>query len=168
MKNRRFTAFALAVALTMSAGAAMADMKIALGGGWNGKTVPKGQQCTIFQGKGSTPPMKVTGLPKGTAWVYVEYNDRDYAPLSKNGGHGIIAYPAKGTSADLYSVPGLAGKLPGKAQVISAARGKGEYKSDGYMPPCSGGNGHQYFADVKAISADGKLLEKTRVQIGRY
>jgi hypothetical protein len=52
--------------------------------------------------------------------------------------------------------------------VISAARGTGKYASKGYMPPCSGGRGNRYFAIVKAISSGGKVLEKQRVEIGRY
>lgn len=161
--------FSLACALVLiGASAAMAEMSVKLEGGWNGKAVPKGQNCTLFGGKGATPPMKVTGLPAGTAWVYVEYNDKDYRPLSKNGGHGVIGYPANGNAVDLYSVPGLVGKLPGKARVVSAARGTGDYASNGYMPPCSGGAGNRYFAVIKAISSDGKVLEKQQVNIGRY
>ncbi|MCG7492644.1 hypothetical protein [Thalassobius sp. Cn5-15] len=160
--------FTTLCALTLTAGAAAADMSITLGGGWDGKKVPAGQQCTLFGGKGKTPPMAVSGLPTGTTWVIVEYNDRDYRPLSKDGGHGVIGYPVKGSNADLYAVPGLVGKLPGKAKVISAARGTGKYKSEGYMPPCSGGKRNRYFAIVKAVSADGKVLEKKRVNIGRY
>lgn len=112
--------------------------------------------------------MKANGLPKGTVWVYVEYNDKDYAPLSTKGGHGIIGYPVSGSSVELYSVPGLKASLPGKAKVIKKARGTGKYASGGYMPPCSGGKGNRYFADVKAINSKGKVLEKKRVQIGRY
>lgn len=156
------------VCLMLAAGAAHAEMSVQLGGGWDGKRVPKGQQCTLFGGKGATPPMQVSNLPSGTAWVYVEFNDRDYRALSKNGGHGVVGYPVKGSSADLYSVPGLAGKLPGKARVISAARGTGEYASKGYLPPCSGGKGNRYFAVVKAISSAGSVLEKQRIDIGRY
>jgi hypothetical protein len=158
----------LCAAFMLTAGAAHADMSIKLGGGWDGKRVPTGQHCTLFGGKGSTPPMQVNSLPSGTSWVYVEYNDRDYRPLSKNGGHGVIGYPVKGSSADIYSIPGLAGKLPGGAKVISAARGTGKYASNGYMPPCSGGKGNRYFAIVKAISSAGKVIEKQRVEIGRY
>ena len=156
------------VGLMLTASIAHADMAIKLGGGWDGKRVPKGQHCTLFGGKGSTPPMQIDNLPSGTSWVYVEYNDRDYRPLSKNGGHGVIGYPVKGSSADIYSVPGLVGTVPGKAKVISASRGTGKYASDGYMPPCSGGNNHRYFAVLKAISAAGKVLEKQTVNIGRY
>jgi len=162
------TTIALCTGLIFAAGTACADMSIALGGGWDGKSVPKGQQCTLFGGKGSTPPMTVSNLPGGTAWVYVAYNDRDYQPLSKNGGHGVIGYPVSGASADLYSVPGLKGKLPGKAKVVSAARATGKYASKGYLPPCSGGKGNRYFAVVRAVSSAGKVLEEQRVEIGRY
>lgn len=158
----------LSAALFLAAGTAQAEMSIKMGGGWDGKRVPKGQHCTLFGGKGATPPMAVSNLPKGTAWVYVEYNDRDYKPLSRNGGHGIIGYPVKGSTADLYSVPGLVDKLPGKAKVIAAARGTGQYASKGYMPPCSGGRNNRYFAIVKAISSAGKVLEDQRIEIGRY
>jgi hypothetical protein len=112
--------------------------------------------------------MKISNLPSGASWVFVKYNDRDYRPLSRNGGHGVISYPVKGSSANIYSVPGLIGKLPGKAKVISAARGTRKYASKGYMPPCSGGGGNRYFAIVKAISSGGKVLEKQRVEIGWY
>ena len=154
--------------LVFAASAAQADMSIQFGGGWDGKSIPAGQQCTLFGGAGSTPPMKVSNLPSGTSWIYVEYNDQDYSPLSRKGGHGIIGYPVSGSSADLYSVPGLKGKLPGKARIISPAKSTGKYASDGYLPPCSGGKGHRYFANVRAISSDGKLLEEKRVDIGRY
>lgn len=161
--------FILACGLaTVFASSSMADMSITLENGWNGKTVPKGQHCALFGGKGATPPMKVTGLPSDTAWIYVEYNDQDYRPLSKNGGHGVIGYPVSGSSLELYSVPGLVDTLPGKARVISAARGTGDYASKGYMPPCSGGKGNRYFAIVKAISSGGKVLEQQKVEIGRY
>jgi len=155
-------------ALLLTAGMAHADMSIKLGGGWDGKTVPEGQQCTLFDGNGSTPPMEISSLPSGTAWVHVEFNDRDYPPLSENGGHGVIGYPVEGSSADIYSVPGLAGELPGDAKVISPAKGTGEYASDGYMPPCSGGKGNNYFAVVKAISSSGDVIEEQVVEMGQY
>ncbi|MDV4145997.1 hypothetical protein [Shimia sp. FJ5] len=167
MRMVKTMGIAASVVLLM-AGTAMADMSVKLKGGWDGKKVPAGQQCTLFGGKGKTPPMAVSGLPSGTVWVYVEFNDRDYGPLSRNGGHGVIGYPAKGSSADLYAVPGLKGSLPGSARVISKARSSGKYKSSGYLPPCSGGRGNRYEAVVKAVAADGKVLEKVRVPIGRY
>ena len=155
--------FTLACAST-----AMAEMSVKLGGGWDGKKVPAGQHCGLHGGNGSTPPMKVTNLPKGTAWVYVEYNDRDYQPLSYKGGHGVVGYPVTGSSANLYSVQGMKPKLKGKAKVISKARSTGQYASQGYLPQCSGGRNNRYFAVVKALDFGGKVLEKTNVEIGRY
>lgn len=164
---KTYTAIGLA-ALLFPAAAFAADFSVKLSGGWNGKKVPAGQHCKLFGGNGKTPPMKVSGLPKGTQWLYVEYNDRSYAPLSKNGGHGIIGYPVKGASASLPAVPGMTKSLPGGAKVVKRARSSGKYASAGYLPPCSGGRGNQYFADVKAIDAGGKLLGQARVELGRY
>ena len=161
-------AFIAGLVTLACASIAMAEMSVKLGGGWDGKKVPAGQQCSLHGGKGSTPPMKVTNLPKATAWVYVEYNDRDYQPLSYKGGHGVIGYPVKAGSADLYAVAGMTAKLKGNAKVISKARATGQYVSQGYLPPCSGGRNNRYFAVVKAVDASGKVLEKTNVEIGRY
>ncbi|UYV38538.1 hypothetical protein N4R57_05575 [Rhodobacteraceae bacterium D3-12] len=154
--------------LLAGAGMAAADMSVSLQGGWTGKAVPKGQQCTLHGGKGATPPMKVTGLPAGTAAILVEYDDKSYSPLSRNGGHGSLIYPAKGSSATLPSVPGLTNKLPHGVKVHKKARGTGKYASKGYLPPCSGGKGNKYTATLKAIGANGKTLEKKTITIGRY
>ena len=143
-------------------------MTVALQAPWDGKKVPSGQQCNLFGGKGATPPMVVSGLPKGTVWVAVAYNDRDFGPLSRNGGHGTIGFPVKGATAKLPAVPGMTDKLPGGAKVLAKAKSTGEYSSTGYLPPCSGGRGHRYMADVLALGADGKTLEKVTIEIGRY
>lgn len=168
MKSLILPALLATAASLATAPAALAELSVKLAGGWDGKRVPAGQHCPLFGGKGATPPMQVSGLPQGTAWVYVEFNDRSYKPLSRDGGHGVIGYPVKGASANLHSVPGLAGKLPGQAKVIKPARGTGKYKSSGYLPPCSGGKGNAYFAVVKAISAKGQVLDRGQVELGRY
>lgn len=90
-----------------------AEFSVELLSPWNGKKVPAGQECKIDGGNGSTPPMKLSGLPSGTAWVLIEYNDLSYQLLSKNGGHGSIGYPISGTSATLPAVPGMTSNLPG-------------------------------------------------------
>ena len=36
------------------------------------------------------------------------------------------------------------------------------------QPPCSGGRGNRYFAVVKAVDADGKVLAKAKIRLGRY
>ena len=59
-------------------------------------------------------------------------------------------------------------KLKGGAEVIKKARSTGKYSSQGYLPPCSGGRNSRYFAVIKAIDLNGKVLEKIKVNIGRY
>lgn len=158
----RQTALALlATALPLTAEAAMT---VKLGAPWDGKTVPRGQQCSMHGGKGTTPPMAVAGLPKGTAGIVVYYNDLNSPPLSKNGGHGILSFPAKGASATLPAVPGGTKSMPAGVTLVKGAR----ELSSGYLPPCSGGRGHRYVADVVAVGADGKALETLRVDLGRY
>jgi len=146
----------------------VSSLDVALLGGWDGVTVPAGQQCSLHGGSGSTPPMQVSGIPDGTAEIVVQYNDRDYAPLARNGGHGTIAFPVTGSTATLPSVPGMTSELGGAARLVSAARSTGQYASSGYLPPCSGGRGNVYEAVVTAVSADNTLLATQTVRIGRY
>lgn len=154
--------------LIAGTGFAQAKMSVQLLSPWDGKRVPAGQNCTLDGGQGSTPPMKLSGLPKGTVTIIVEYNDKSYAPLSSGGGHGVIGYPVRGNSANLPAVLGLSAKLPGGVQVVKPARSTGRYASKGYLPPCSGGRGNNYSATIKAVSATGKLLEKITIGIGKY
>lgn len=159
----------LAALLACVAGAASADMSVQLRGGWNGQSIPDGQQCRLFGGNGSTPPMRVTGIPAGTVWIVAYYNDRSYAPLSSNGGHGTIAYPVSGSSADLPALPGMTANLSHGAQVVAAARSTGQYASPGYLPPCSGGRNNRYTVDLRAVSSGGQVLDQIRnFDIGRY
>ena len=158
-------AAAVALALTVPAAA---EMSVALKAPWDGQKVPTGQQCVLFGGKGATPPMMIKGLPAGTAAVVVEFNDKSYPPLSTNGGHGAIGFKVSGKTANLPAVPGMTNKVPKGSYVVHAARSSGEYASKGYLPPCSGGRGNRYEAVVKALGADGKLLEKVSISIGRY
>jgi len=157
-----------ALVLCLLPAAALAEMTVTLGAPWDGKRVPKGQQCPKFGGAGATPPMTVTGLPAGTAMVVLSFNDKNYPPLSRNGGHGQIGFPVKGSSADLPAVPGMTKRLPGGARVLAPAKSTGAYASPGYLPPCSGGRGNRYVVDVIAVDAAGKPLEKQTVDIGRY
>lgn len=157
----------LALAAVVPA-SAQAKMTVALGAPWDGKRVPGGQQCQLHGGKGATPPMTVTGLPRGTVSVVVAFNDLSFGPLSRNGGHGTIGFPVRGAAANLPAVPGMTARLPGNAVVVAKALSTGQYASPGYLPPCSGGQNNRYVADVSAVGADGKVLETLRVDIGRY
>lgn len=155
------------VAFICSAAAAQAGMNVQLLSPWNGKRIPAGQQCSVQGGQAATPPMQISGLPAGTSMVVAEFNDRSYAPLSRKGGHGVIGWPVKGSSAKLAPVPEGAGKGPGGAVVVKDTRGTlGNGK--GYLAPCSGGRGNSYEAIVKAVSGEGEVLEQVRVKLGRY
>jgi len=165
---RKTLIFAVFLSLT-SAPAALAAMTVALGAPWDGVTVPAGQQCKLDRGgKGATPPMTVSGLPAGTAQVVVAFNDRDYPPLSKQGGHGTIGFAVSGPKAVLPPVPGHTKKMPAGAMVVARAKSTGSYASAGYLPPCSGGKKHRYFAIVSAVDAAGKTLEQVTVELGKY
>lgn len=157
-----------ALFLTMVTPAFAAGMTVKLLAPWDGKKVPAGQQCKLDGGKGATPPMQIAGLPKGTVMVVVAFNDKSYPPLASNGGHGTIGFAVKGSSAKLPAVPGMTKSLGKGAVVVKKARSTGSYASVGYLPPCSGGRGNRYSADVMAQDAAGKVLEKVTVEIGRY
>jgi len=159
----------LATFLVLAAGAASAQgFGASLAPPWDGISVPDGQQCRLFGGDGATPEISVQGLPGGTAMLRVEFNDKSYAPLSENGGHGVIGFTVSGNAAVLPSVPGMTAELPAGAEVLAAARSGGDYASPGYLPPCSGGRGNRYMADVIALDASGTELGRVPVELGRY
>ena len=141
---------------------------------WNGFQIPAGQQCSKFGGKGATPPLRVGNIPTGANAIIVEFNDRDYQPLSDDGGHGKIGFRIKpgAKSAVLPAVPGETDDMPKGAFLEERNRATGSYATGGYLPPCSGGNGHVYFADIKAVNKvegeDPKVLAETRFLLGRY
>lgn len=159
-----------------SASAQAADLKVSFAdSAWDGKKVPKGQQCTKFRGKGATPALKVEGIPADANAIIVEFNDRSYQPLSYDGGHGRIGFWIKEgqSTAMLTSVPGETKDMPEGAFLEKRNRATGEYARPGYLPPCSGGRGNKYVAEVKAVQKiEGKkkpkVLAKAKIQLGKY
>ena len=135
---------------------------------WDGKTIPKGQHCSKFGGSGSTPALVVTGAPDGTVEIVVAYNDRNFQPLSYNGGHGKIGYKAGPGTTAIPALPGETARLPEGARIVAKNRATGSYARAGYLPPCSGGRRNLYFADVMALDAEGDVLAKGRIVLGRY
>ena len=80
---------------------------------WNGKRIPDGQHCEKFGGKGATPALKVSGIPKGTGAIRVEINDASYRPLSYDGGHGVVGFKYSGNGeVVLPPVAGGTNKTP--------------------------------------------------------
>lgn len=156
-------------AVLLAAPVSAARMKVELADPWDGRRVPAGQQCRLFGGDGATPPMWVWNLPEGTVWIVAEFNDRSYKPLSEDGGHGKIAWPAKWPATYLYPVPGMTGLPKWGAFVVEPAKPIGAYASPGYLPPCSGGQKHSYSVDIIAVDADGNELDARRnISIGKY
>ena len=175
--NKAGIAASLAVAFALVAGAPAkaAELTVDMADpAWNGFQIPAGQQCSKFGGKGATPPLRIGNIPAGANAIIVEFNDRDFQPLSDDGGHGKIGFwIAKGAkSADLPAVPGETDDMPKGAFLEERNRATGSYATGGYLPPCSGGNGHVYFADIKAVNKvegeDTKVLAETRFLLGRY
>jgi len=159
----------LSLAFILAAGTTAAQsFSASLTAPWDGITVPEGQQCQLFGGNGATPEITLHGLPAGTASVRVEFNDKSYAPLADSGGHGVIGFTVSGPDAVLPSVPGMTANMPANARVLAAARSGGQYASPGYLPPCSGGRGNRYMADVIAQDASGAELATVALEIGKY
>ena len=162
---------ALVMSLAMVAGPAFAA-KLQVGfadSSWTGKKIPKGQHCKKFGGNGSTPELKVSGIPEGTTAIFVEFNDASYQPLSNRGGHGIVGFEYTGGGESvLPPVPGGTEETPAGTWIEKKNRATGAWTSSGYLPPCSGGRGNRYFAVVKAVDADKKVLAKAKIKLGRY
>jgi hypothetical protein len=163
------------VLVPMSASAA--DLEVAFADpNWTGKRIPKGQHCMKFGGNGETPPLIVSGIPAGANAIVVEFNDKSYRPLSYDGGHGKVGFliPDGAIEATLIAVPGGTKALPEGTWLVEKNRAGGDWKSEGYLPPCSGGKGNKYTADVIAVIIDPasmKVLEEladTRIKLGKY
>jgi len=136
---------------------------------WTGKLVPEDQVCQRFEGKGSTPPMHVSGIPAGAEMIVVEFNDESYDPMDR-GGHGIVGFAvsAGAAEADLPAVPGESDDLPAGVTTVKAHRGSGWSGTGGaYLPPCSGWNGNKYTAKLKAMGG-GKILAEGFIKLGKF
>lgn len=140
---------------------------------WDGKSVPSGQECSRYGGHGATPALVVSNIPAGANAIIVSFNDASYQPLSTDGGHGKIGFWIDGGGTKtLPSVPGGSDAMPEGAFVEAKNRARGN--TPGYLPPCSGGRGNSYFADVMAVykakneSEPSKLLGEGRIELGKY
>lgn len=141
---------------------------------WDGRTVPAAQRCRWAGGNGSTPPLRVDGIPRGANALLVEFSDRSYF-LMDHGGHGEIGLWLRG-AAQSVGVPAVAGEsleLPEGMFVERAHQGWLRGHGGAYLPPCSGGRGHRYYATVRAVykAAEGgesRLLGEGSIELGEY
>ncbi len=161
---------AFIAALCFPATAIAADLEVSFAdSAWGGGKIPSGQHCSKQGGKGATPAFALANVPSGTTVFHVEFNDRNYQPLSYDGGHGIIGFKhGGGDTAVLPSVPGETKSLPDGAWVEKKNRARGSFARDGYLPPCSNRRNHKYWAMIKAIDANGDVLSEAKITLGRY
>lgn len=158
------------------AAAKLPKLKLAFGDpAWDGKKIPQGQQCRKFGGKGSTPPLVVSNIPKQANAIIMEYSDRDWPPMN-NGGHGIIGFNiAPGTKeTKIPPLPGHSYDLPKGFFLVAEHMGPAWDKAGAYMPPCSGGRGNEFYVVVKAVrlakpgDKSGKVLAMGELVLGVY
>ena len=142
---------------------------------WNGKIIPPRQSCRAEGGKGSTPPLYVTGIPEETNLLILEIDDLDMPGLDENGGLGSIGFYHNGDfSASLLPVDGETHVLPPYAFKEKSNR-VNPANPYAYMPPCIEKNHHMYVATVKAVKRTGSfdrqetiILGEGFIRLGRY
>ncbi len=141
---------------------------------WNGNIIPSGQNCKHFGGNGSTPQLQVNNIPSSANAVIVEFSDETYTPMD-NGGHGKIGIWTNGkTSITIPSVAGETKSVPDNMFIEAEHQGTHRGQAGAYLPPCSGGKGNTYYADVKAVykaksdKEESKLLGKGKIILGKY
>ncbi len=142
---------------------------------WDGVRIPTGQQCIKFAGHGASPTLIVSNIPKGAEAIIVEFSDRSWFPMN-HGGHGKLGIKVKPGQHKITipSVPGETFNLPQQNLFIFQPHRGGRGKPGAYLPPCSGGRGNQYFADVKAVrkleinNQTAELLAEGSLFLGSY
>jgi hypothetical protein len=164
---------------------------------WYDANIPQHRWCKKYDGTGKSPALFVRNIPKGANAIVVEFNDVSCNPLAYGGGLGAIRIKHHGGfAAYIPSVKTESHALP--KGVYKEKRHNGYIQSSGvnypncdtdanfssygeqdfrfgtaYLAPCSGGAGHAYIANVKALyrpnfsSAFGqKVLGVGRINMG--
>lgn len=141
---------------------------------WDGKMVPKGQECSWAGGTGSSPELLVSNIPGGTNAIIVEFSDRTFK-ANDLGGHGKIGLwvSQNQTSVTVPSVAGESHDVP-QGMFIEQDHWSQRGKPGAYLPPCSGGRGNEYYATVKAVykgkseNEPSRLLGQAVIELGKY
>lgn len=141
---------------------------------WNGKTIPKGQQCKEYSGNGASPRITVKNIPPQVNTLVLEFSDATYKPCD-NGGHGVISYqiPRGSVEITVPSIPGQTFDLPEGFSLIKEHCGAELLMQAGaYIGPCPG-LGNVYYVTIKAFyespdKATPQLLGIGQLDIGTY
>jgi hypothetical protein len=139
---------------------------------WQGG-LPSDEVCKKFNTRpGNAPSIKVSGLPAATATIELSFNDTTASnKVFDRGGHGIIHYQIPNPGAGevvIPSFPGQTNQLPAGFSVKRNFTSQAWDSGRGYLPPCSGGRGHAYTVDIRALDAQGARLAETNLSLGMY
>ena len=135
--------------------------------------IPSGEVCKRFNSRpGNAPSIMVAGLPATTTTIELSFNDITASNKSfDKGGHGIIHYQLPQPGEAEVVIPAFPGQI---SQLPEAFTIKRNFTSDawdsgrGYLPPCSGGRGHTYTVDIRALDAQGARIGETKLTLGTY
>jgi Raf kinase inhibitor-like YbhB/YbcL family protein len=109
----------------------------------NGQPIPAAYTCT---GKGISPPLAWSQVPRGTRSLKLEMND-----LSAN----FVHWKVRGIDPGADSV--AAGTVP-----LGGTQGENSFGKIGYGGPCppQGDKPHRYAFTITALGSKGKVLDK--------
>lgn len=140
---------------------------------WKGDKIPDGRQCQKFGGHGTTPRIRVNNIPKASNAIVVEYSDTTYKAMD-NGGHGKIGYHIDKRMLEV-TIPPIkvhTFDLPKSFFIVKPQQAPKWDKAGAYLPPCSGGKGNLYVAQVKAVHISNGKVDKeiatVEVNLGVY
>ena len=145
---------------------------------WKMDDIPEESTCK-FPHSAKTPSLEVSNIPVGTNAIIMEYSDENSFFLMNNGGHGKIGYALPDGTKNI-TIPAVSSdnsEWPNGFWLVDKHNNIFDFtgKFPTYMPPCSGGKGHQYSVTVKAVyhapsaNENSKLIaEKEKFSLGTY
>ena len=143
---------------------------------WGGDALPEGMWCDRYDGSNAmSPSLLVAGVPTDANAIVVNFNDEMVFFLDEGGGHGAIGFwvqPA--AEIRLPSVPPNTRELGAEIFVEHGPLIPFGIMGRGYLPPCSGGMGNLYSAEVLAVfkseddPSENRLLARGYIALGHY
>jgi len=134
---------------------------------WDGKKIPKIGQCTNCGGKGLSPPLRISNIPKNTEFLILEFKDKTMVVY-----HGAVRIPI--TSNTELTVPSFKEQTYDLPMGIEMEKEHNAPIGAGgvYMAPCGCGYNNKYMAYVFALRKDDSgqiwLLGKGEIKLGRF
>lgn len=103
---------------------------------WEGENIPEIHRCETPGAM--SPGLIVSDIPTEANFLIMEYNDRDYEPLSKNGGHGTLAYRFEAGTSEVSVPPTPELELDNLPDGVEIVRHNLGQTKRGYRAPCGG------------------------------